>query len=285
MEIIYTVQDMQRRADDLRKSQKKIGFVPTMGFLHEGHLSLLEIAVEESDVAVLSVFINPIQFGPDEDLYSYPFDFEHDKNLARDRGCDIIFKPEVKEMYHDPYRTYVTVKEITALLCGASRPIHFQGVTTAVSKLFNIVKPHVTVFGQKDAQQAIIIRQMVKDLNYDIDVLIAPIIREEDGLAMSSRNVYLSNQERKDALVLYRSLCSAENMIVTGCRDAEEIKLHITKIIDSVSSSKIDYIELVDTRDLKPVGKLRGEILLALAAWIGKTRLIDNVILKSEILN
>ena len=280
MEIIHTVRDMQIKADHLRKSGQKIGLVPTMGFLHEGHLSLLDIAVDNSDIAVLSIFVNPIQFGPDEDLDEYPRDFERDENLARDRGCDIIFYPKAEDIYIDPYRTYVSVQEITSVLCGAARPIHFRGVTTVVAKLFNIVKPHAAVFGQKDAQQAFVIQQMVKDLNYDINILIGPIIREPDGLARSTRNRYLSNQERKDALVLNRSLRSAEQMIKNGSRDAAPIKQNIIKIINSVSSSKIDYIELVDTGNLKPVDKLKSEILIALAVWIGKARLIDNVILR-----
>ena len=280
MEIIHTVRDMQIKADHLRRTGQKIGLVPTMGFLHEGHLSLLDIAKNNSDISVLSIFINPIQFGPDEDLTKYPSDFERDENLARDRGCDIIFYPKNEDIYIDPYRTYVSVNEITSVLCGASRPIHFRGVTTVVSKLFNIVKPHAAVFGQKDAQQAFVIQQMVKDLNYDINILIGPIIREPDGLAKSSRNRYLSNQERKDALVLNRSLLSAEQMIKNGSRDAEPIKQNMIKIISSVSSSKIDYSELVDTVNLKPVNKLKGEILIAAAVWIGKVRLIDNVILQ-----
>lgn len=280
MEIINTVRDMQIKADHLRRTGQKIGLVPTMGFLHEGHLSLVDIAKNNSDVTVLSIFVNPIQFGTEEDLTKYPSDFEQDENLARDRGCDIIFYPKVEDIYIDPYRTYVSVNEITSVLCGASRPIHFRGVTTVVAKLFNIVKPHAAVFGQKDAQQAFVIQQMVKDLNYDINILIGPIIREPDGLAKSSRNRYLSNQQRKDALVLNRSLLSAEQMIKNGSRDAEPIKQNMIKIINSVSLAKIDYIELVDTGNLKPVNKLKGEILIAVAVWIGKARLIDNVILK-----
>ena len=280
MEIIRSVPGMQRRAEELRLQGKRIGFVPTMGYLHEGHLSLLDLVRRHSDVAVMSIFVNPTQFGPNEDYEKYPRDFERDERLARERGCDILFYPSVAEMYPEPYRTYVNVEEITEVLCGASRPGHFRGVATVVTKLFNIVKPHVAAFGQKDAQQAIVIKQMVRDLNMDLEILVGPIVREPDGLAMSSRNKYLSGQERKDALVLYRSLQRAQELIAAGERDAAKIKAEMEAIIRSVPTSRIDYVEIVDTTNLRPLERLEGEVLIALAVWIGTTRLIDNVMVR-----
>jgi len=280
MDIIRTVKEMQQRAEELRLAGRRIGFVPTMGYLHEGHLSLLNLARKHSDITVMSIFVNPTQFGPNEDYDRYPRDFARDERLARERGCDILFYPSVHEMYPKPYRTYVSVEEITDVLCGASRPGHFRGVATVVTKLFNIVKPHVAVFGQKDAQQAIVIKQMVRDLNMDVEILVAPIVREPDGLAMSSRNTYLNEKERQDALVLYRSLKKAEELIRQGERDASRIKQEMKTMIRSADTAKIDYVEIVDTTNLKSLDTLKGEVLIALAVWIGKTRLIDNTIVK-----
>lgn len=280
MDIIRTVKEMQQRAEELRLEGRRIGFVPTMGYLHEGHLSLLNLARKHSDITVMSIFVNPTQFGPNEDYDRYPRDFARDERLARERGCDILFYPSVHEMYPKPYRTYVSVEEITDVLCGASRPGHFRGVATVVTKLFNIVKPHVAVFGQKDAQQAIVIKQMVRDLNMDVEILVAPIVREPDGLAMSSRNTYLNEKERQDALVLYRSLKKAEELIRQGERDASRIKQEMETMIRSADTAKIDYVEIVDTTNLKSLDTLKGEVLIALAVWIGKTRLIDNTIVK-----
>jgi pantoate--beta-alanine ligase len=280
MDIIRTVKEMQQRAEELRLAGRRIGFVPTMGYLHEGHLSLLNLARKHSDITVMSIFVNPTQFGPNEDYDRYPRDFARDERLARERGCDILFYPSVHEMYPKPYRTYVSVEEITDVLCGASRPGHFRGVATVVTKLFNIVKPHVAVFGQKDAQQAIVIKQMVRDLNMDVEILVAPIVREPDGLAMSSRNTYLNEKERQDALVLYRSLKKAEELIRQGERDASRIKQEMETMIRSADTAKIDYVEIVDTTNLKSLDTLKGEVLIALAVWIGKTRLIDNTIVK-----
>ena len=277
MQIIRSIAEMQRTAEALRREGKIIGFVPTMGYLHEGHLSLLRIARQHADVTVMSIFVNPTQFGPNEDLDRYPRDFERDERLAKEEGCDVLFYPAVEEMYPQPYRTYVTVDEITQVLCGKSRPIHFRGVTTIVAKLFNIVKPHFAVFGQKDAQQAIVIKQMVRDLNFNLQILTGPIIREPDGLAMSSRNVYLSAEERKDALNLNHSLLEAKKLIELGERDAQKLQKRIKEILLQGKSARIDYIEIVDTTNLRPVEKLQGEILIALAVFIGKTRLIDNI--------
>ncbi len=279
MKIIKTIHEMQWVAEQSRLARKRIGFVPTMGFLHEGHLSLLDLSRQNSDLTVTSIFVNPTQFAPNEDFDAYPRDFVQDETLAKERGCDILFYPNEHEIYSDPYRTYVSVKQITELMCGASRPVYFRGVTTIVAKLFNIVKPHFAVFGQKDAQQCFVIKQMVRDLNFDIEIIIGPIIREEDGLAMSSRNIYLSVSERKDALILNQFLNRARELIESGERGAVMIKSTLEKMIESVSSAKIDYIEIVETTQLKPVAILQGEILIAIAVWIGKTRLIDNLMI------
>jgi pantoate--beta-alanine ligase len=231
MKIITKITDMQEQADRLRRQGKKIGLVPTMGYLHEGHLSLVREAQKHSDLVVMSIFVNPTQFGPNEDLEDYPRDFDWDAELARTAGCDIIFYPDVSEIYPGNYLTSVIVEKITKVLCGVSRPTHFRGVTTIVAKLFNIVKPHIAVFGQKDAQQAIVIKKMVVDLNYDIEIIVAPIIREADGLAMSSRNTYLTLGQRKQAAVLYQSLMAAGKMIEAGERDARIIKNQVRQMI------------------------------------------------------
>ncbi len=282
MEIIRSIAEMQETAEALRLEGKKIGFVPTMGYLHEGHLSLLRIAEGLSDVRVLSIFVNPTQFAPNEDLDRYPRDFKHDEALARRNGCDILFYPTAEEMYPVPYRTYVTVEEITRVLCGRSRPTHFRGVTTVVTKLFHIVKPHVAVFGQKDAQQAIVIKQMVRDLNFDVQIVVGPIVREEDGLALSSRNVYLSPEERKEAPLLYKSLLKAKERIEKGEREAGRVRRAIEETLQKAPHARVDYIEIVDTRDLKPLQVLEGEVLIALAVYFGKTRLIDNMMIRIE---
>ncbi len=278
MKIITAVAEMQRTAESLRNSGKRIGFVPTMGFLHDGHLSLVREAEKHADVTVMSIFVNPTQFGPHEDFEDYPRDFERDVALAQSVGCDIIFYPDRHEMYPDPYLTYVTVEKLTSVLCGASRPTHFRGVTTIVAKLFNIVKPHVAVFGQKDAQQAIVIKRMTADLNFDIKIIVAPIVREPDGLAMSSRNTYLLPHQRQQAVALYQSLQLARKMIDQGERDAKIIQQAMRSLIEQQPDAQIDYIELVDTTNLEPLQRLQGEVLIALAVKIGKPRLIDNII-------
>ena len=279
MQVITRIREMQQTAERLRRDGKIIGFVPTMGYLHEGHLSLLRIARQKSDVTVMSIFVNPTQFGPNEDFDRYPRDFARDEKLAEANGCDIVFYPSIEEMYPQPYLTYVNVEKITTGLCGASRPGFFRGVTTVVTKLFNIVKPHLAVFGQKDAQQAIVVRQMVRDLNFDLEIVIAPIVREPDGLAMSSRNTYLSESERKEAVVLYKALMHAKKLIEAGERDAEFLKREMSKIINSAPSARIDYVAIVDAYQLRELLKLEGEVLIALAVWIGNTRLIDNLII------
>ena len=271
---------MQAEADKLRHHGIKIGFVPTMGYLHQGHLSLIRTAKENSDVVVVSIFVNPVQFGPEEDFEKYPRDFEQDEKSAKDAGADIIFYPSVEEMYPEPYFTYVDVEKITDGLCGRSRPGHFRGVTTVVAKLFLCVKPHTAVFGQKDAQQAAVIRQMVRDLNFDIKIITAPIVREADGLAMSSRNKYLSHEERKEALALYDSLKLAENMVSNGEISAEIIRDAIERRISEEPHARIDYVELVNAESLEPVEIVIGRVLAAVAVFVGNTRLIDNVVLE-----
>jgi pantoate--beta-alanine ligase len=280
MVIIKTIRKMQAEAERLRLAGKRIGFVPTMGSLHEGHLSLIRMAKRHSDVVVLSIFVNPTQFGPKEDFSKYPRNFDRDEILAKQEGVDIIFYPSDAEMYPKDYLTYVNVEEMTNTLCGASRPGHFRGVTTVCAKLFHAVKPHVAVFGQKDAQQAVVIRKMAKDLNFDLEILVAPIVREPDGLAMSSRNVYLSPEEKADALVLSRSLQMAEQMIRQGERKAAKIIRAIRELIESKKNTKIDYVSIVDPDTLKPLDTVESKALIALAVFIGSTRLIDNSIIQ-----
>ena len=280
MKIISSIQEMQAYAEGARQAGKIIALVPTMGYLHQGHLSLIRLAREHANLVITSIYVNPTQFGANEDLDSYPRDLERDQVMAGEAGTDVLFVPNDQLMYPPGYQTFVTVEKLTKRLCGRSRPTHFRGVTTVVTKLFNIVKPHIAVFGQKDAQQTIVIRRMVEDLNFDIKILEGPIIRHEDGLAMSSRNRYLSPQERAEATILYQSLRLAESMIVDGERDPKKIREAMHDLIDGIASSRIDYIEIVDTRDLEPVNVIEGEILIAIAVFIGKARLIDNIRLK-----
>jgi len=277
--VIESLREMQSEAESLRLAGKRIGFVPTMGYLHEGHLSLVRIARQHADVVVVSIFVNPTQFGPNEDYARYPRDLPRDLQLLEQEGVDIVFHPRVEEMYPQPYYTYVEVQKLTEPLCGASRPGHFRGVTTVVAKLFNLVKPHLAVFGQKDAQQARVIQQMVRDLNFDVEIVVAPIIREPDGLAMSSRNTYLNPQERQDALVLYRSLCRAKQLIELGERNPQALRQEMEQILTSVPSSRIDYVAIVNPDTLEEVSRLEGKVMIALAVWIGNARLIDNMVL------
>lgn len=277
MNIIKTVKDIRSIVKKERSAGKTIGFVPTMGYLHQGHLSLIKKAKEENDVVVVSVFVNPIQFGAGEDYETYPRNIEKDSNLAKGAGADLIFNPEVGEMYPKGYKTDVEVHSITDKLCGASREGHFKGVTTVVCKLFNMVLPDRAYFGQKDAQQVIVIKQMVRDLNMDVEVIPCPIVREEDGLALSSRNTYLSKEERKAGLVLSKSLFEAKKMVEGGERDAIKIKAFIITNIGKEPLAHIDYVEVINAENLEDVKELRGDILMALAVKIGKTRLIDNM--------
>lgn len=280
MEIFSKINDLKKKLREERASGKSIGFVPTMGYLHEGHLSLVRQSVKDNDVTVVSIFVNPIQFGPGEDFNSYPRDIERDKKLLEKEGVNYLFSPNNYEIYPAGYKTFVEVSELGKKLCGKSRPGHFRGVTTVVLKLFNIVQPNKAYFGQKDAQQAIIIKKMVKDLDLDVDIVVMPIVREEDGLAMSSRNVYLDEEERRKAPLLYKSLKEAERMIEMGERDAEKIKNRMREVIMSYPKAVIDYIEIVDTEELNTVNPIKGKVLIALAVYIGKARLIDNIILE-----
>lgn len=282
MEVFLKIDDLRRKLKEERRRGKSIGFVPTMGYLHEGHLSLVRQSVKDNDSTVVSIFVNPIQFGPGEDFNRYPREVERDKRLLEKEGVHYLFFPSDDEMYPPGFKTFVEVAELGKKLCGKSRPGHFRGVTTVVLKLFNIVQPDRAYFGQKDAQQTIIIKKMSKDLNLSVDIVVMPIVREEDGLAMSSRNVYLNEEERKNATVLYKSLKEAEKMIKMGERDAEKVINRMREVIMSYPEALIDYIEIVDTEELNPVNPIMGRVLIALAVYIGKARLIDNMIFEVE---
>ncbi|MFH1656075.1 MAG: pantoate--beta-alanine ligase [Candidatus Omnitrophota bacterium] len=280
MKIVRSAREMQRLSTDLRIKGKSIGFVPTMGYLHEGHLSLMRRARKDCDVSIISIFVNPAQFGPSEDYRKYPRDLNRDERLAKSAGVDILFSPSAKEIYPDKYFTYVNVEQLADSLCAASRPGHFRGVATIVAKLFNIVQPEIAYFGQKDAQQVRIIQQMVNDLNLPIKIKILPIVRESDGLVLSSRNKYLSPKEREDALVLSQSLKKARTMINKGVRSSNKIISMIRGLISKKKLAKINYISCVNFTNLKSVKTIKKNTLIALAVRIGKTRLIDNIIVK-----
>lgn len=280
MIIIKTIKEIKTIINDHKKQGKTIGFVPTMGFLHEGHLSLIRTAKKENDFVVVSIFVNPTQFGVGEDFEAYPRDLDSDSKLSESAGADVIFCPSISEMYPESYQTFVEVTEITNNLCGKSRPTHFRGVTTVVNKLFNIVEPNSAYFGQKDAQQVAVIQKMVNDLNMNIEVIPCPIIREADGLAMSSRNTYLNPEQRNAALILSKSLFKAKDMINKGCIDAAQVKETIMNMINNEPLAAIDYIEIVNALSLNDITTLKGKVLLALAVKIGRTRLIDNIVVE-----
>jgi len=264
-------------AESLRKTGRSIGFVPTMGYLHQGHLSLLKRARAENDVVVISVFVNPTQFGAGEDFERYPRDMERDTSMAESAGVDYFFAPPVSEMYPEGYATYVEVERLTKGLCGASRPGHFRGVATVVAKLFNIVKPHRAYFGKKDFQQLKVIERMAKDLNFNVEIVGCPTVREPDGLAVSSRNVYLSAEERRSALSLYRALCLARDLVEKGEKDPKVIVERMREfILSHPHVRKIDYIEIVDSETLERVTEVKEGTLIALAVFVGGARLIDN---------
>lgn len=278
MKIAGTVAEVREQVKQWRKEGLTVGLVPTMGFLHEGHKSLIDRAVKENDRVVVSVFVNPTQFGPNEDFESYPRDMDKDSALCEAAGASLIFHPEPSEMYLDGYSTFVDMSTLTGGLCGKTRPIHFRGVCTVVSKLFNIVTPDRAYFGQKDAQQLAVIRHMVRDLNFGIEIVGCPIIREEDGLAKSSRNTYLNAEERAAATILSKALKEGKAALESGERDAAKVKQIVTDKINSEKLSKIDYVEIVDWNNLEPVEKVTDYVLCAVAVYIGKTRLIDNFI-------
>lgn len=279
MIVVHTIQEVRTFIKAQRAEGKSIGFVPTMGYLHEGHLSLMKRAKEENDVVVASIFVNPMQFGPNEDLDSYPRDLDRDAKLCEEVGVSLIFHPEPEEMYAKDFTSFVDMNGVTKELCGKSRPVHFRGVCTVVNKLFNIVTPDRAYFGQKDAQQLAVIRRMVRDLNMDIQIVGCPIVREEDGLAKSSRNTYLSEEERKAALILSKAIRLGRSMAEEGEKDAAKIEGVMREVIETEPLAKIDYVSIVDAVSVEPIRTLRGEVLGAIAVYIGKTRLIDNFII------
>lgn len=277
--IIESIKDLRHKL----KNETAVGFVPTMGYLHDGHLSLIKAAKAENSIVVVSIFVNPTQFAPNEDFDSYPRDLDRDYKLAVDAGADIIFHPSVDEMYVPGASSSVIVEgEITRKLCGASRPTHFKGVTSVVNILFNIVKPHKAYFGQKDAQQAIIIQKMVRDLHMDLEVIVCPIVREEDGLAMSSRNIYLNEDERSQALVLRKSLLNALKQVNKGQVSVAALIEGIKEIIGSAPLAQIDYVDILSARDLSDIKTIEDKALAAVAVKFGKTRLIDNIFLSID---
>jgi pantoate--beta-alanine ligase len=280
MDVVRSIRDMKEISRRLRREGKVIGFVPTMGYLHEGHLSLIRESKRRCDVTVVSIFVNPTQFGPTEDYDRYPRDLERDMALSSSEGVDYLFVPEVAEMYPDGFCTYVEVTgDLTSTMCGRSRPTFFRGVTTVVTKLFNIVSPHLAFFGEKDFQQLQVVRRMVRDLNMDVEIIPVPTVRDKDGLALSSRNTYLSPDERRAATVLYKSLMAAKDMVESGERSAERIKGMIEEMIRSEPLARIDYIAVVDSESLRDVEEVGPGTLIALAVWIGEARLIDNIVL------
>ena len=283
MKILKTVHDVRELVNQWKKEGKTIGLVPTMGYLHEGHLSLIEKCKKENDKVIVSIFVNPTQFGENEDLTSYPKDIKRDSSLCENLGVDLIFNPDASEMYQDAC-TFVNIESLSNHLCGKSRPIHFRGVCTVVSKLFIIINPDNAYFGQKDAQQLAIIKKMVKDLNFDINIVGCPIVREDDGLAKSSRNVYLNPKERKAALCLSRAINVGKNLANTET-NADKIKSEMRKIIEAEPLAKIDYIEIVDNDTMQPVSEMKENTLAAMAVFIGKTRLIDNFIKGGDLQN
>lgn len=279
MKIVGTVKEVREQVKEWKKQGLSVGFVPTMGYLHEGHKSLMDAARKGNDKVVVSIFVNPMQFGPTEDLATYPRDLDHDAALCESAGVDLIFHPEAEEMYEKDFCSFVDMTGLTEGLCGKTRPIHFRGVCTVVNKLFNIVTPDHAYFGQKDGQQLAVIKRMVRDLNMDIEIVGCPIVREEDGLAKSSRNTYLSSEERKAALILSKTVALGKELAKTE-KDANKVVEAMKKNIETEPLAKIDYVEAVDALSMAPVEKLEGTCMLAMAVYIGKTRLIDNTLIK-----
>ena len=280
MKIIEKLGEMKALSSEIKASKKRIGFVPTMGALHKGQLSLIDVAQKETEFIIVSIFVNPLQFGTGEDFKTYPKVINQDIKLLEEYKVNVLFTPEVDEMYPEGSGTYIEVPELSNTLCGLSRPEHFKGVCTVVCKLFNIINPSLVVFGEKDAQQVIIIKRMVQDLNMRVKILIAPTVRASDGLALSSRNIYLNEDERKQAPIIYQSLIKAQNVIKEGERDSSKIKEKIKELISKKSLAKIDYIDIVKKDNLKSIETLQGEILIAVAVRFGKARLIDNITVK-----
>lgn len=279
MKISGSIKETRNQVKEWKKQGLSVALVPTMGYLHEGHRSLIDAARKNNDKVVVSIFVNPMQFGPNEDLDAYPRDLERDSKICEDGGVDLIFHPEVEEMYGPDFSSYVDMHTLPEKLCGASRPVHFRGVQTVVSKLFHIIPADRAYFGQKDAQQLAIIRRMVMDLDFDIEIIGCPIIREEDGLAKSSRNTYLSEEERKQAVILNESLNEAMKVIEAGEKDAAKVKEIIVNKLNTCPLAKIDYVEVVSFDNIQPIDKVEGAVLIAIAVYIGSTRLIDNRII------
>lgn len=279
MNIVHKINEVREQVKEWKAQGLSVGFVPTMGYLHEGHQSLIKKAVEDNDRVVVSVFVNPMQFAPTEDLESYPRDLQADARLCEATGADLIFNPEPDEMYTNGFCSFVDMNGPTAELCGKSRPIHFRGVCTVVSKLFHIVMPDKAYFGQKDAQQLAVIKRMVMDLNIPVEIIGCPIIREEDGLAKSSRNTYLNKEERKAALILSKTVFMGQELVRNGLRDSKELISLMKKNIETEPLAKIDYVEVVDFNDISVKDTISDNTLVAMAVYIGKTRLIDNFII------
>lgn len=282
MKVVSTIKEVRELVKEWKRSGESVGFVPTMGYLHEGHGSLITKARENNDKVVVSIFVNPMQFGPSEDLESYPRDLEKDSKFCESLGADLIFHPEPEEMYHDDFSSYVDMSVLTEELCGLSRPVHFRGVCTVVSKLFNIVQPDNAYFGEKDAQQLAIIKHMVQDLNMDVNVVGCPIVREEDGLAKSSRNTYLSTEERQAALILSKTIELAKKLIAEGEKDADVVVAKMKANIETEPMAKIDYVKAVNGLTMQQQKEIKAPMLIAMAVYIGKTRLIDNTIISED---
>jgi pantoate--beta-alanine ligase len=281
MKIAETIESIRRLIKAARRAGKTIGFVPTMGALHKGHISLIEAAKKKCNFVVVSIFVNPTQFGPKEDFKKYPRPIKADLNMCRKAGVDVVFAPTPKEMYASENLTWVDVEELSEPLCGKFRPGHFRGVATVCAKLFNIVLPDVAYFGQKDAQQAIVIKRMVANLNMPLKIVVCPTVREKNGLAMSSRNQYLTPQQRKDAAFIYKSLQKCRQMIKQGITDTKKITAGMLKILQQIPSAEIQYVSIVDAETLRNVDKVSGKVLAAVAAKVGSTRLIDNILIDS----
>jgi pantoate--beta-alanine ligase len=281
MEVIKTIKDMKEFSSQTRRAGKTIAFVPTMGYFHDGHLSLMREGRRRGNLLIISLFVNSTQFGPNEDFKNYPRDFERDSKMAEEVGVDVLFAPEASDLYPLNHQTIVRVEKVTQNLCGRSRPIHFQGVTTVVMMLFEIVMPHVAIFGEKDYQQLVTIQQMVRDLHLSVEVVGMPTVREVDGLAMSSRNAYLLPEERKAALSLYRSLQKAKELLRKGERKADRILHEMKGIFQSEPLVRIDYVQICDATTLQDVDRIEGDVVVALAAYLGKTRLIDNLVYRN----
>jgi len=282
MEIAKTIESIRNRIREARKSGKKIGFVPTMGALHSGHVSLIEAASKECDFIVVSIFVNPTQFAPGEDFQKYPRPIDKDLKMCEEKDVDVVFIPEPDELYPDKSLTWVNVEKLTEPLCGRYRPGHFRGVTTVCAKLFNIVLPDIAYFGQKDAQQAIVIKKMVADLNMPLEIAVCPTVREPNGLAVSSRNDYLSKQQRRDASVIYKSLQKSQELIKSDVTDIKTIISEMRKVLSRIPSLELQYIEILDAESLKQIDRVRGKVLIAVAAKLGPARLIDNIIVDAS---